>query len=66
MMPTGRPLGWVNFANEKDRVVPPETGLLESHFEVACYDEGREGILQLNHDHPAEPNRTLRESYWLS
>lgn len=40
----------VNFANSKDRVVSPETALLETHFEIACYDEGRNGVLQLNHD----------------
>lgn len=40
----------VNFANSKDRVVSEDTATLETHFEVACYDEGSDRPLQLNHD----------------
>ncbi len=44
------PVRVVNFANAMDRVVAPEIAVLESHFEVSCYDAGRAGLLQLNHD----------------
>lgn len=44
------PVAVVNFGNQKDRVVDIETAVLPHLFEVSCYDEGRDGFFNLNHD----------------
>lgn len=40
----------VNFGNSKDRVVSVDTAVVPDLFEVSCYDQGKDGFLELNHD----------------
>jgi len=51
----------VNIGNFKDRVVSVRTAVMPTLFDTACYEFGRDGLLQLNHDSLLADEASARE-----